>query len=272
MSNSPAEEEKSPPRMAFEIERDFAGRQFVGGREKQEDFYAFSDVSENKEIALSKLLVVLGDGLGAHLGGNLASYHVVTQFAKSYKTSTLPAAWRLRVALEQANESLYFLSSRIALDQPPMGTTLVGLVISNNSAHWISVGDSPLFLFRDGKLERLNADHSLAPMLDERVLKGELTAEDAAVHPDRHVLQSACMGQPLTMVDVRMEPFELKSGDIVISASDGIFTLEHEQLQEMLVFGKNSSAGKIVEAIILAIRCVDQYKQDNVTVAVVKIP
>jgi len=109
-------------------------------------------------------------------------------------------------------------------------------------------------------------------MLDERVLKGELTAEDAAVHPDRHVLQSACMGQPLTMVDVRMEPFELKSGDIVINASDGIFTLEHEQLQEMLVFGKNSSAGKIVEAIILAIRCVDQYKQDNVTVAVVKIP
>ncbi len=272
MSNPPAEEDSGPKRGSFEIERDFAGRQFVGGREKQEDFYAFSDVSENKEIALSKLLVVVGDGLGAHLGGNLASYHVVTQFVKSYKTSTLPAAWRLRIALEQANESLYFLSSKIAMDQPPMGTTLVGLVITNTSAHWISVGDSPLFLFREGTLHRLNADHSLAPMLDERVQKGELSAEDAAVHPDRHVLQSACMGQPLTMVDVRMEPYELHSGDIIISASDGIFTLEHKQMEEMLTFGKNSSAGKIVEAIILAIRCVDQHKQDNVTVAVVKIP
>jgi serine/threonine protein phosphatase PrpC len=256
----------------FEVEKDFAGRQYIGQRNKQEDFYAFADVSEKKEPPLSKLLLALGDGLGAHFGGNLASYHVVSQFINEYRASSLPPAWRLRVALEQANESLYHLSSRISWDQPPMGTTLVGIMITPKKLHWISVGDSPMFVFRDGSLTRLNADHSLAPILEERVLNGELTAEDAAEHPDRHVLQSACLGIPLTMVDARMDPYELRSGDIVITCSDGIFTLEQKQMEEMLAFGKNSTAGKIADALMFAVRCADCPRQDNATITVVKIP
>jgi serine/threonine protein phosphatase PrpC len=272
MSSARAEAALSPASGPFEVERDFAGRQYIGQRNKQEDFYAFADVSDKKEPAMSKLLVALGDGLGAHFGGNLASYHVVSQFIKEYRASTLPPAWRLRVALEQANESLFHLSSRVSWDQPPMGTTLVGLMVTPKKLHWISVGDSPMFVFRDGSLIRLNADHSLAPILDERVSNGELTAEEAAEHPDRHVLQSACLGIPLTMVDARMDPYDLVSGDIVISCSDGIFTLEQKQMEEMLSFGKNSTAGKIADALIFAVRCADSPRQDNVTIAVVKIP
>lgn len=260
------------PAGPFAVERDFAGRQYVGHRERQEDYYAFCDLSDKREPPGSRILIALGDGLGAHLGGQLASFHLVTEFIKACKRSTLSAAWRLRVALETANESLYRLSSRITSDAPPMGTTFLGLSVSKTSVHWVSVGDSPLFIHRDGKLLRLNADHSLAPLLDERARNGDLTEEEALVHPDRHVLQSACMGLPLTLVDARMEPYPLQSGDIIVAASDGLFTLDLPQVEEMLTFGKHTPAGKIADALIFAVRCADHPRQDNATVCVVKIP
>src|SRR5207302_6498377 len=122
-------------------------------------------------------LIGLGDGLGAHIGGNVASYFIVDEFVKAYRRSTLSTSWRLRIALETSNEKLYELSTKLAYDHAPMGSTFVGITVMKNALHWVSVGDSPLFLFREGKLMRLNADHSLAPILDERVRSGELTEE-----------------------------------------------------------------------------------------------
>jgi PPM family protein phosphatase len=256
----------------FVMERDFAGRQFLGTRKKQEDFYAFCDVSGAREQPSSRLLIGLGDGLGAHLGGNLASFFMVDEFVKAYRRSSLGTSWRLRVALETANERLFELSSKFSWDNAPMGSTFVGVSLTREELHWVSVGDSPLFLFRDGKLERLNADHSLAPILDDRVRAGELTQAEAQVHPDRHILQSACLGLPLTIVDARMDPLALRSGDIVLVASDGVFSVEHHHLEEMLTFGKKTTAGRIADALVFAVRCADLPRQDNVTVAVVKIP
>lgn len=262
----------SVPARTFQIERDFAGRQFVGQRRMQEDFYAFSDVSAENDPPGSHLLLALGDGLGAHVGGNVASFLIVDEFIKAYRRSTLSTSWRLRVALETANEKLRDLSAKLATENAPMGSTCVGVAVTKDSMHWVSVGDSPMFLFRDGALTRLNADHSLAPILDERVRTGELTAEEAAHHPDRHILQSACLGQPLTIVDARMDPWELKSGDIVLVASDGVLTLQPNHLEQMLNFGRTTTAGKIADAIIFAVRCADEPRQDNATVCVLKIP
>lgn len=96
--------------------------------------------------------------------------------------------------------------------------------------------------------------------------------EEAQNHPDRHILQSACLGQPLTIVDARMDPFVLNSGDIIIISSDGIHTLSQNQLEELFTFNCNTSAGNLADAIIFAVRCEDQCRQDNVTVAILKIP
>lgn len=269
MSKRPAPKPETPE--PFLVERDFAGRQYIGQREQQEDYYAFSDISDRKATRMSKLLVALGDGLGAHVGGNVASYFLVKEFIKAFKRSTLSPPWRMRVSLEAANEGLSVLSNRFALEKLPMGSTFVGLVITPTTLHWISVGDSLLYVFRAGKLTRLNADHSLTPILQERVARGEMTAEQALVHPDRHVLQSACMGLPLTMVDARMDPYELQSGDVIITASDGLLTLPHAHMEEMLTFGRNTTAGKIADALLFSIRCADEPRQDNATVTVVKI-
>ncbi|MEI6535776.1 MAG: hypothetical protein WCN98_10580, partial [Verrucomicrobiaceae bacterium] len=71
----------------LQVERDFAGRQFIGGRKMQEDFYAFCDVSGPKEPPSSRLLIALGDGLGAHIGGSVASSFMVDEFIKAYRRS-----------------------------------------------------------------------------------------------------------------------------------------------------------------------------------------
>jgi serine/threonine protein phosphatase PrpC len=260
-----------PVPLAFVQEQDFAARQYRGRRENQEDYYAFADATAPEEEPLSRLLLVIGDGLGAHSGGNVASYLAVGSFIKTYHENDLAPAWRLRVALEAANETLGIMLNRLPPIANSMGTTLLALLATPTTLQWISVGDSPMFMFRDGKVRRLNADHSLAPLLEERVKSGELTAEEAAHHPDRHTLQSALLGYPLTLVDAEMEPMPLQKGDIIVGASDGILTLSEKQLEELLSFGRHTTADKIADAIIFAIRRVNLDRQDNATVGVLKI-
>lgn len=255
----------------FVQERDFAARQYRGKRENQEDYYAFADAADHDQHALARLLLVVGDGLGAHAGGSVASYVTVGAFIKAYHDNPMEPAARLRESLEQANDVLGTLATSLPAVGQPMGTTLVAALITEKSLLWISVGDSPLFVFRSGSLIRVNDDHSLTNLLEERVRQGEMTAEEAAHHPDRHTLHSAVLGMPLMSVDAPTEPFPLQKGDIVIGASDGIFTLTNKQLEELLAFGQHTTADKIADAILFAIRRINHERQDNATIGVVKV-
>lgn len=258
--------------LVFAQEHDFAARQYKGRRENQEDYYAFADAAELDEVSLSKILLVVGDGLGAHAGGSVASYLAVNAFVRAFHEQPGDPSWRLRTALDTANDTLGFITGRMPSVAPPMGTTMLSVLVSDRDVQWISVGDSPLFLYRRGHLSRLNADHSLVPLLEERVKAGQMSAEEAANHPGRHTLQSALMGMPLTLVDFSADPIKLLPDDIIIAASDGIFTLTDKALTELLHFGQNTTADKIADAILFAIRRINFDRQDNATIGVVKIP
>ncbi|MEN3942975.1 protein phosphatase 2C domain-containing protein [Prosthecobacter sp. SYSU 5D2] len=258
--------------LAFVQEQDFAARQYKGRRDNQEDYYAFADASELSDEPLSRLLLVVGDGLGAHAGGSVASYLAVNAFVRAFHEQPGDASWRLRTALDTANETLGYITDRMPSVAPPMGTTMLSVLVSQKEVQWISVGDSPLFLYRRGNLTRLNADHSLTPLLDAQVAAGTMTAEEAAHHPGRHTLQSAVMGLPMTLIDFAADPVKLLRDDIIIAASDGIFTLTDKALKELLHFGQNTTADKIADAILFAIRRINSDRQDNTTVGVVKIP
>src|SRR5690606_39317458 len=78
-----------------------------------------------------------------------------------------------------------------------MGSTLVAMALTRDRLHWLSVGDSPLWLWRGGRLRRLNEVHSLAPQLDFLARTGRMEAEAARRHPDRDVLTSCLSGRPL---------------------------------------------------------------------------
>jgi protein phosphatase len=151
-----------------------------------------------------------------------------------------------------------------------MGSTLVGASFGASGLEWVSVGDSPLFLFRRGEIALLNEDHSLAPELDRLVSEGRLTDEDARRDPRRHMLRSAVTGEEIDLIDVSRRPLALESGDYVVLASDGIATLDTGELARVIQGYGADGAAAVASAIIRAIEAVREPYQDNATVLVVR--
>ena len=156
-----------------------------------------------------------------------------------------------------------------AVDQNPelasMGSTLVAAVVSNQGLNWISVGDSPLWLFRKGALERLNADHSMAPVLADLVATGRMTEEEAARDPSRHSLRSAVTGEDIHLVDLSPQPVPVEKGDLLLLASDGLMTLGEEEIAGILVETQDASLEESAAALIQAVETAANPRQDNTT-------
>jgi serine/threonine protein phosphatase PrpC len=118
------------------------------------------------------------------------------------------------------------------------------------------VGDSPLFLVSAGKLERLNADHSMVPQIEDMVRRGLLTEEEAAHHPARHTLREAVMGEPLTLIDKGSR--RLGPDAKLLLCSDGVQTLSEQQIEAEAL----KPARRLIEAVLAA----EDEHQDNVTI------
>ncbi|MCK7461533.1 MAG: protein phosphatase 2C domain-containing protein [Sphingobacterium sp.] len=115
-----------------------------------------------------------------------------------------------------------------------MGCTLLAVVLTAEGLYWISVGDSPLWLWRRGRLRRLNQDHAYRSVLAEQVSAGEISAVEAASHPDRNALISAVTGEDLELVDLSRQPCTLKPSDQILLASDGVLTLSEQEIAAVL--------------------------------------
>src|SRR5215813_2371939 len=165
------------------------GDQHQGARPYQEDTWAITTLGDGS------LLAVVADGMGGHKGGAEASKVAVQAFVHAVEQGG-----GLADGLSDANTAV---GKRAASspDLAGMGATLVAVQVRGDEVRWISVGDSPLFMVSAGKLERLNADHSMAPQIDALVKRGMLTADEAEHHPGRHTLREAVMGQPLSLID-----------------------------------------------------------------------
>jgi serine/threonine protein phosphatase PrpC len=137
-----------------------------------------------------------------------------------------------------------------------MGATFVAVTVNGDGMRWISVGDSPLYLVSDGRIERLNADHSMAPQIDAMVARGLLSARQAENHPGRHTLREAVMGRPLNLIDEGSR--RLAPGARLLLCSDGVQSLDDVAIA--------SGSGGAVQALIEAVLAVGAPHQDNVTV------
>ncbi len=243
-----------------------------GRRDYQEDAVAI-DFPEEEGTGF----VVLADGMGGHKAGDIASRIAVMKVSDTIKerldTSDLPddvIPEVLRAATLSANQSIASYVSRNS-DVAGMGTTLVAPILSGNQLHWISVGDSPLFLFQDGKLHQVNEDHSLAPQIDLMVQSGMLDAEAARHHPDRNCLTSVLMGDDIPKIDYGKPPVSLTKGDIVVVSSDGLQFLTNNQISGILSTHQDADSETIADALMDAIRELDDPDQDNVSLAVIKV-
>jgi PPM family protein phosphatase len=252
-------------------ERDFAGQQCLGKRSEQEDAYAFSEIPGG-DGAPGGLLIVLADGMGGHSAGHEASDLAVRAFVSAFqhKTSGLPA--RLTAALHAANTAISEAIKASPESLEGMGTTLVGAAITPEGLAWISVGDSPLYLHRDGQLLRINDDHSFRPILREMVEKGEITQEQAVHSSLRNRLRAALTGQEIALVSAAVTPMNLIEGDLILVASDGLQTLSDEAIAKAIEEARQADAAETAAGLLQAVLSAAKPKQDNTTVAILKPP
>ena len=243
------------------LEGRFAAQQIPGGREYQEDDYG---LIERGESDIDEVLL-LADGMGGHVSGDTASRMVVKTFVETYHSTEGPIPDRLRTCLTAANDALADATDENS-ELKGMGSTVVAAVVSQHGLDWISVGDSPLWLFRDGKLHRLNADHSMAPVLASLVTAGRMTEEEAATDPKRHALRSAVMGNEIHLIDVSSQPVAIRKSDRLLLASDGLMTLEDEDIERILKNRQDAPLEEVAEALIHAVEEVGRPNQDNTTV------
>ena len=143
-------------------------------------------------------------------------------------------------------------------------------MFADEGVEWVSVGDSPLLLFRQGEIALLNEDHSLAPELDRLAAMGRMTPEEAKADPRRHMLRSAVTGDELDLVDVSRRPLALEAGDYVILASDGLQTLETGEVQRLVQAYAEAGAEAVAEALIREVEAIRDPHQDNTTVIAVR--
>lgn len=243
-----------------------------GGRDYQEDSIV-TDFPHGSDSGF----VVLADGMGGHAAGDVASKIVVTEVFSELKFQSATFCYsendiptHLFDAAKSANECLLGESSNNP-DTMGMGSTLVSIVIRENRMFWISIGDSPLYIFRDGKLEQLNEDHSMAPQIDFMVESGMIDPETGKNHPDRNCLTSVLMGDVVAKIDCPKTPYELKIGDIILVSSDGLQFLENEEIQHIMATHAESPSNEISGHLLEAIRELDDPDQDNVSFSVIKV-
>ena len=244
-----------------------AGDSFIGSRDRQEDSFAiWEGVTEDRE---PELLMVVADGMGGHARGEVASALAAEAFVESFSHSGLAPPDRLREALSEANSRL----ARAVAEAPEMagmGTTLTACHLCGRSLHWISVGDSPLWLCRTSGFERLNADHSMRAELEDAVARGKMTAWSADLHPYRNMLRAAVMGDEIEEIDCPTVPIHCRSDDMVVLASDGIFTVPTETLHKTVAAHWEQAPARIVQALLQIVIDAGARRQDNVTVLVCK--
>jgi serine/threonine protein phosphatase PrpC len=248
-------------------EKDFAGRQTVGARENQQDTYAFATMPGKK----ASLLLVLADGMGGYRGGEEASRIAVETFVHTFHEMEAAARRRLKAGVLAANDAIFAEIEERPDELDGMGTTLVAVAATSEGLEWASVGDSALYLVRGDSIRRLNADHSMRAIINQQVQEGRLSAKEAATHPKRTQLLSALIGEEIALLDESAEPFPLQAGDIVLVASDGLDTLSHPKIIDILQARRNQDAVEMVTALLAAVKGEGKPKQDNTTVAIMKI-
>ena len=189
-------------------------------RDNNEDYYAYWESDDDAVFARSGRLAIVADGMGGAEGGQHASRLAVETVRTVYSSSNgNPPQQALVQAFHEANARI----QQMAQQDPAlhgMGTTLTACAIVGTDLYFAHVGDSRLYLVRDGEALQLTHDHSLVARLIE---SGMIRPEDAESHPQKHVLTAAIGVTDDVQPNVSAEPLPLHSSDVVMICTDGLW-------------------------------------------------
>jgi protein phosphatase len=238
--------------------------QHIGSRRQQQDSFGFSDLADESFRRHGGVLGVVADGMGGMAHGDAASREAVRAFLSAYQMKTevesIPEA--LLRSLNSSNSAVFQMA--LSMDAAEeMGTTLAAVVVADEKMHWISVGDSAIFLVRDREFTLCNEFHVFAHELDEQAERGALSREVALAHPEREALTAFLGSERIRHIDRSLRPLPLRPGDLLLLASDGLFkALSPEEMAAEIREQPQATSEALVARVIAA----ERPHQDNVTV------
>lgn len=207
-------------------------------RENNEDKFDFLEPDEPAVLARKGRFYAVADGMGGHSAGQIASELALTTTLRTYYADPDPdIEASLQRAVEAANAYLVDVA-RMIPGRQGMGTTITGVVVREGALYVVQVGDSRLYLIRDGAIRQLTEDHS---WVAEQVRMGAMSAAEAEQSPYRNMITRS-LGAAET-VEPDILAVELRPGDRFLLCSDGLNgMLADDELFELARSGSPSVA------------------------------
>jgi len=262
-----------------ELKVGYATHEGMSGKENEDFFGVFAFKVDDKR----KLYIgVVADGVGGQTAGEVAS-HLAVAAVQNY-FDQLPRVDNVSLHLEQAilaaNESIY-RSSQENPEYMGMAATMVIVGVIDNRLYQANVGDSRIYIMRDGRLMQISVDHTWA---QEAIEAGLLSPEQAKSHPNRNVIRRHLGGSLQVEVDHRLvlKPGEstqqalanqgtaMRSGDTLLLCSDGLTDMitdaaVHESMHKHY-FNLPAAAQELVDKANRA------GGKDNITLILIQVP
>jgi serine/threonine protein phosphatase PrpC len=249
-------------------------------RHNNEDSFGYWEPEDDQQFLRKGRLAVVADGMGGYEGGQEASRLAVETLVAVYRDFSGDDPQQALVeALQTAHEQI----RRYSFAHPDlrgMGTTCTAAAIvrgahggaddnsngvSNYDAlYYVHVGDTRLYLVRDGLITRVTRDHSYVGRLVEA---GMISAEEAEHHPQRNILTAALGTNPDLIMDSPGQPEPLRPEDVLLICSDGLWGQMRDS--EILNAVENKSAEQAGRELIELAR--ERGGPDNITVEILRL-
>ena len=225
-------------------------------------------------------VAVIADGIGGNLAGEVASEIAIDSITTTFDQATSKAYLDLLArAFAKTAQTIYHYVQNNA-DAEKMGTTCVAAVIANRRLYTAYIGDSRMYLIRDGKMKQITVDHT---WVQEAIEHGILSRVEARTHPNRHVVRRYLGAKVEATPDYRLQLDEketaeesqrnqglpLNPGDIILLSSDGLTDLV-DDADILATFQKNQKLQDTVDALTLMAR--KNGGTDNITIIALQVP
>ena len=222
-------------------------------------------------------LFVVADGMGGHAAGEIASkvaVEAINEFVlltSGDEEITWPFGLdenmsydgnRLKTAIRYANRKVLEATKEKA-EYEGMATTVAAVLVDGDTANLGHVGDSRVYLVREGEISQLTADHS---WVNEQIQSGVISADQARTHPLRNVVTRALGGKPDLQVDMKVH--KIRGGDLLLLCSDGLTTMMPDEDIARVVQESEGDVEKAARALVATANA--RGGEDNITVLLLR--
>ena len=231
-------------------------------RDHNEDCFGSFEPEALELVTERGRLYLVADGMGGHQAGDVAAQYAVEQVLFTYYDDPWASpSENLEQAIHKANADLY-QEAQVTPSRRGMGTTMVAAVIRSDELTVANVGDSRVYLVRDGQIRQISRDHS---WVAERVTEGFLSPEQARNHPQRNIITRSVGNDDHVEVDLFHERIE--PGHVILLCTDGLSGMVGDE--EMATVVTHSAPRSAAEELVQMAN--ERGGPDNITVTVIKV-